>query len=237
MSFQNNSEAIRYRIALMSGPRAAASEALWNHPRLNELFVWALVRTYMMTSATVPLMTAALRRAEELAADDQVAAGFANYLQHHIPEEAGHDEQFLDDLEVLGMCREEVKAQIPWPSLAALLGMQYYWILHRHPIAFAGYSAILEGNPVPLDQIKAFQERSGLPHDGFRTLIWHSEHDPDHTAELDALLDELPLTDEHMGLIGINIAHTHNLLARSVHEMIAAFDQQFPPDEKASRLA
>jgi pyrroloquinoline quinone (PQQ) biosynthesis protein C len=237
MSFQNNSEAIRYRIDLMNGPRAAASEALWSHPRLNELFVWALVRTYMMTSATVPLMTAALRRAEELGASDQVARGFAEYLQHHIPEEAGHDEQFLDDLEVLGMSREAVNALIPWPSLAALLGMQYYWILHRHPIAFAGYSAILEGNPVSVDEITAFQERSGLPSDAFRTLIWHSKHDPEHTAELDAVLDDLPLTDDHMGLIGVNIAHTHNLLARSVHEMIAAFDQRFPLDERASRLA
>jgi len=237
MSFQSNSEAIRYRIELMSGPRTAASDALWSHLRLNELFVWALVRTYMMTSATVPLMTAALQRAEELATSDQVAAGFAEYLEHHIPEEAGHDEQFLDDLEVLGMSRENVMAQIPWPSLVALLGMQYYWIIHRHPIAFVGYSAILEGNPVPLDDIRAFQERSGLPSDGFRTLVWHSEHDPDHSDELDAMLDDLPLTEEHLGLIGVNIAHTHKLLARSVHEMISAFDQQFPLDDMATRIA
>ena len=221
----------------MSGPRSAASNALWAHPRINELFPWALVRTYFMTRSTVPLMLAAKQRAEELAADDPVAAGFRDYLADHIIEEAGHDEQFLDDLEVFGMRREDVKSQIPWPSLAMLLGLQYYWIMQYHPVVFAGYSAILEGNPVPLEHIETFKATSGLPEDGFRTLIWHSEHDPEHIDELDRVLDALPITEEQMGLIGVNIAHTHNLLAKSVHEMIAWFDERDPPGESVGQLA
>jgi hypothetical protein len=229
MSFQSHSDLIRYKIDLMSTPRAAASRALWDHPRLTDLFPQALVRTYFITNATVPLMEAARERARELADDDPVAAGFAEYLASHIPEERGHDEQFLEDLEALGLSKDVVTRQVPGPSLASLLGMQYYWIRHRHPIAFAGYSAILEGNPMPVEFIREIGEKTGLPEDGFRTLIWHSQHDPEHTAELYRTLDALPLTTEQVSLIGINIAHTHQLLARSVHEMIASFDEQAGP--------
>lgn len=235
MTLQSNSELIRYKIDLMSGPRGPASQALWNHPRLDELIPWALVRTYMMTSATVPLMQAAHARSLELADADPVAAGFADYLARHIPEEAGHDEQFLEDLEAFGMQKSEVRAQMPWPSLAALIGMQYYWILHRHPIAFAGYSAILEGSPVPLELIQELEDEKGLPSAGFRTLKWHSLHDPEHSAELYEVLDALPLTTDQMSLIGVNIAHTHKLLAQSVHEMIASFDRQALSSAQANR--
>jgi hypothetical protein len=180
----------------------------------------------MISHASVPLMQAASLRAEALGEHDAVAAGLRDYLAKHIPEELGHDEQFLEDLEAFGLSKDDVRAKVPWPSLAALIGMQYYWIFHHHPIAFVGYAATIEGDPVPVDFIEEVVARTGLPRDGFRTLLWHSRHDGEHSAELDKALDALPLTPEQTSLIGINVANTHHLLARSIHEMIASFETQ-----------
>lgn len=225
MSRETNSESLRLKIRLTSGPRDRASQALWSHPQLGELFPWAILRAYMITHVTVPLMKAAQNRAEALATDDAVAGGLADYLEHHISEEIGHDDQFLEDLIALGMAEADVRAKLPWPSLACLTGLQYYWILHHHPIVFVSYMATLEGTCVPIEKIRQVQAQTGLPSAGFRTLIWHTLHDSEHTADLDRVLDGLPLTSEQMALIGVNVAHTHNLLARSVHEMIADFEE------------
>lgn len=226
MSSQSNSELIRAKIGLMNGPRAAASDGLWNHPKLKELMPWALVRSYMIANASVPLMQTAQQQCEKLADKDEVAAGFASYLAAHIPEEVGHDEQCLEDLEVLGFSRDEVRARLPWPSIATLVGLQYYWILQRHPIALIAYLAIIEGNPVPQALIDDVQSKTGLPREAFRTLLWHTLHDPDHSADLYNVIDALPLTPEQMSLIGVNVAQTHKLIAQSVHEMIASFEER-----------
>ena len=90
----------------------------------------------------MPLTEAALARSREL--DDPLAAPLARYLEEHVDEELGHDETLLGDLETLGVDRAEVLERIPPPAVAALVGSQYYWILHYHPVAFLGYVALME---------------------------------------------------------------------------------------------
>ncbi len=219
----SNSEIVRGRIELTNGPRIAASKAMWEHPGLHNMVPHILVRGWMVASASVPLMEFGVAQCESRV-DDPVCAAFASYLRKHIPEELGHDEECLEDLEVLGIPREDVLGQLPYFSIVALQGMQYYWMRHRHPIAFAGYLAIIEGSPPSAERISRLQEATGLPADAFRTLLWHADHDGDHTREFDQLLDSLPLTEKQISLIGVNIARTNSLLADSTREMIAAFD-------------
>ncbi len=126
---------------------SAASGAFWSHPELPGLFADYLVRTHSIIRASVPLMETARARAEELAAHDDVAADLATYLAHHIREERHHDDWLLDDLEALGVARDAVLARMPSPTVAALVGSQYYWIRHYHPVALLGYIAVLEGTP------------------------------------------------------------------------------------------
>ena len=38
-------------------------------------------------------------------------------------------------------------ARPPAPAVAALVGAQYYWVLHHHPVALLGYIGLLEGYP------------------------------------------------------------------------------------------
>jgi len=56
-------------------------------PNAAELAPRLLAETSYLTLAMVPLMETALERARELAPDDPVAAGLAEYLERHIPEE------------------------------------------------------------------------------------------------------------------------------------------------------
>jgi hypothetical protein len=66
------------------------------------------------------------------------------YLERHIEEERHHDEWTLDDLAAVGIEPAQTLAIRPTANVAALVGAQYYWILHHHPVALLGYMATLE---------------------------------------------------------------------------------------------
>jgi hypothetical protein len=66
----------------------------------------------------VPLTEAALARARERGDNDPLAAPLASYLEEHVDEELGHDETLLGDLELLGLDRATVLAQMPPPPVA-----------------------------------------------------------------------------------------------------------------------
>jgi hypothetical protein len=169
--------------------------------------------------ASVPLLKIALLRSEEAAATDPVCNGLVSYLGAHVEEERNHDEWALDDLEAAGISRSEVLRQPPSPTVASLVGAQYYWIEHFHPIALLGYIAILEGNPPSAAHIDRLKDLSGLPDEAFRTYRKHGELDPHHGADLDQLLDALPLQKVHSGLLGMSAAHTARLFADAIREL------------------
>jgi hypothetical protein len=158
--------------------------------------------------ATVPLMEAVTERAQELAPVDPVAARIAEYLPKHIEEEQDHDDWLLEDLQVLGLEADAVLSRVPSAAVACLVGSQYYWSLHAHPVAMLGFLAVLEGNPPQLGHIESVQTRSGLPKAAFRTLVEHAVLDPDHADELFTLIDELPLTPWQASLLGLSALHT-----------------------------
>jgi hypothetical protein len=168
----------------------------------------------------VPLTEAALRRAQELADIDRPAAPLAVYLEEHVDEERDHDETLLHDLELLGVSRESLAARMPSPAVAALVGSQYYWILHHHPVAFLGYVAVMEGYPPTPELIETLIERTGLPREAFRTYVEHGELDPGHRDHLDRTLDSLPLTIEHEEALGVSAIATAGLAAVALRELL-----------------
>jgi hypothetical protein len=197
-------------------PFALAYTALVEHPRLGELWPEYLVLQHQIIRATVPLTEAALGRAREL---DEGA--LAAYLEEHVDEELGHDETLLEDLELLGLPREAVLGRIPGPTVAALVGSQYYWILHHHPVAFLGYVGLMEGYPPTPELVELLVERTGYPRAAFRTYLEHAELDPGHRDHLDRTLDELPLEPRHEELIGVSAIATAALAAKSLTELTA----------------
>lgn len=217
---------LRGKIALLGAATDTALGRLWGHPRLAELWPEFMVLVHGMIRASVPLMEAALVRARDLAGGDPAAAGLARYLERHIPEERGHDDWLLADLEVLGWPPEAVWEQIPPAALAAVVGSQYYWIRHDHPVALLGYIAVLEGYPPDADRIEAVIARTGLPRQGFRTYLKHAHLDPHHRDDLDRALDELPLEPRQEALLGLSALTTRRALGELVGGLVARFDGQ-----------
>lgn len=216
----HHSEQLRDKLQLAIGPALAASRRFWAHARFPDLYPEFLVRTHCIIRASVPLMEAALARARAMSASDGVARELAAYFAEHSVEEHRHDEWLLDDLQVLGMPREQVLARIPPPTVAALVGVQYYWILHYHPVALLGYVAVLEGYPPSTEHLEAVLARTGLPRAAFRTLLKHAQLDRHHRDDLDRTLDRLPLSREQSAVIGMSAFHTLELLRRNVEEVL-----------------
>ncbi|HJQ11177.1 MAG TPA: iron-containing redox enzyme family protein [Gemmatimonadaceae bacterium] len=199
---------------------AAAARAFWTQRRLAELLPDYLFCIHTIIRASVPLMEAACDKARGLSARDPVAASLAAYLGHHVPEERHHDDWLLDDLAELGVSREEVLRKVPSPTVAMLVGAQYYWIHHYHPVALLGYIAVLEGYPPEEDHILSVIERTGLTPRAFRTFLKHARLDPHHRDDLDAALDSMALTKGHESLVAMSALETQHLLAVLLREVV-----------------
>jgi len=187
-------------------------------PRLPELWPEYLVVQHQIIRATVPLTRVGLDRANELGDDP---AGLAAYLELHVDEEFGQDETLLDDLVLLGLERGEVLERMPSPAVASLVGAQYYWILHHHPVAFLGYVGVMEGYPPTDELVELLVARTGFPREAFRTFSEHGELDPGHRDHLDRTLDALPLTERHEQVIGASAIATVGLATTALEELLA----------------
>jgi hypothetical protein len=211
---------LRTKIDLAIGPWAAACRRLAAHPRLPEVWPEYLITTHTIIRSTVPIMQMAEERARVLASDDPVAVGVAAYFDAHADEEKDHDLWLLEDLELIGVDRDVVLARVPSPAVASLVGAQYYWILHYHPVTLLGYIAVLEGYPPTGAMIDALVARTGYERDAFRTLSAHGELDPHHREELDEALDSLPLTPEQSTAVGTSAMYTVHMLTRAIDEIL-----------------
>ncbi len=212
---------LRRKLRLVVPPLAAAGERLIAHPRVRDLYPEYLFTSHCVIRASVPLMETARDRARAEAARDPVCALIAPYLEEHIGEEADHDAWLLDDLEVIGRPRAEVLARPPVPTVAALVGAQYYWVLHHHPVALLGYIGLLEGFPPSPGMIEDLRVRTGYPADAFRTMVAHAELDPRHGDELFELVDTLPLTPEQSAVMGLSAMHSVQMYTRALEDVIA----------------
>jgi hypothetical protein len=214
------SERLRRKIELLLPALVGAGRRLVTHRRVRDLYPEYLVTTHGIIRASVPLMEAAQGRARTLSESDPVSAALAEYLGSHIAEEIDHDEWLLDDLETLGRDRSTVLAQPPSETVAGLVGAQYYWIFHYHPVALLGYIALLEGYPPTGELVDELTARTGYGAEAFRTLRLHAELDPGHRDELDETLDALPLTPEQSTVLGLSAMYSVHMLARAIDDVI-----------------
>jgi hypothetical protein len=226
---------LRQKIDLASRPFALASKALMTHPRVAELWPRYLMSAHTVVRTTVPLMETAAARARQLADTDPVAAGAAEYFERHIEEERGHDEWVLGDLEVVGVDREDVLRRVPSATAARLVGAQYYWVLHYHPVALFGYFAVKEGFPPKPELIEELIARTRYPREAFHAFAAHGELDPQHLEELDEALDSLPLTPEQEIVVGLSAIATIELVAESIMDVINELPSGTEPTQRIRR--
>lgn len=208
MSGTTASERLRAKLDLAVPAMAASAARIWSSPSLRDLYPVWLATVHGIVRTPVALMEAALDRARVLAPDDAVAGGLVPYLEHHAPEEAGHDRWLLEDLEALGGDPGEALRRIPPAAVAAFAGAQYYWIRHYHPVALLGHMAVIEGYPPEVGFADRLQALTGYPREAFRAIRRHERLDLRHRAELYEAIDSLPLRPEHETLLGVSAFHT-----------------------------
>lgn len=215
-----HADSLRFKIRLAEPWLARATQAFWSHRRLLEMFPEYLLALQGSVRATVPLMEAAARRARERS--DPVSARLVAYYERHAREEQDHEEWLLADMEAIGLRRPDVLNHVPSPTVAALVGAQYYWLQHVHPVSLLGYFSVLEGFPPSAEHLADVRARTGLPPEAFRMLLHHAEDDRRHGAEVFALLDDLPLSEELSRLVGLSALHTVATLSALFREILDA---------------
>jgi Iron-containing redox enzyme len=214
-----SSSVLRRKIALALPSLVAAQRRLDQHPDPAAAWIAFLGVLYGSMRASVPLLETALDRARELAPADPLAAGLTDYLHRHSEEERGHDEWLLQDLQSVGVDSTELLSRPPSGAVAALIGAQYYWVLHYHPVCILGYLMVIEGDPPSRRSLQDLQSRSGLPPSAFRTMLEHADLDIDHAAELADLLDRLPLSSSHNEALGLSAISTVAGLTHILNEL------------------
>jgi hypothetical protein len=219
MSTLRHSERLRQKIELVLPELVEVSTELVSHPNFRELYVEFLVTMHQGMRASVSLLQTAFERCQALADTDPVAAALAPYYGHHIKEE-DHDYWALEDLEVLGVSRSEVLRRIPSPSMASMIGAQYYWVLHHHPVAMLGDQMVREGYPPQVELIDELVRRTGYPRSAFRTMERHCHLDIHHTEHLIEIVDALPLQEEHHTVMGISALHTIDMMLQGYREIL-----------------
>jgi pyrroloquinoline quinone (PQQ) biosynthesis protein C len=218
-----NSQIIRAKIDLFGRRLGHTAYTLWAHPKLPRLYREYIYQSHSIIRASVPLMHAAEQECRlPKHQDDPALQGFARYLEHHIPEETGHVEWILNDAAAMGMDRQSVLERVPKESATQLVGVQYYWIYHYNPIALAGYIATMEGSPDPVTFVEAMAARNKLSLKCFSSFLYHARIDPQHRKDLDAVLDELPLTPKHLELIGLSSLRTIRMMTGILEDILAS---------------
>jgi hypothetical protein len=199
----------------------AACNRLTEHPRFSLLYPEFLFLLHTIVRGAVPLMVDAREQLLAVRTFDPLADSLIEYFGRHVEEEHGHDEWILEDLEVLGVPRKETVARIPSPTVAGLVGAQYYWIRHHHPVLLLGYIAVLESHAPSVASVDALGYHTGVPADALRTLREHAAVDEEHARDLDLVVDSLVMTDAQFLGVCINAAATVRSLVQCVDELIA----------------
>ena len=194
------------------------TRSMWLHPAPRELYLEWIKTLHGMVRATVPLILTALQ--VSLRREDDTARGLVEYLAQHLREEHGHDRILADDYARANGDRDALLTDPPTPTVAGVVGAQYYWIQHVHPVALLGHIAVLEGYPPSADLAPFLARRTGLAPEAFRTLADHAHLDVGHREELWRLLDDLPLTPVGEALIGLSAFNTVHGLTRLIDEVL-----------------
>lgn len=213
------SDRLRAKLDAAAPVFASVAERLWTSPHVREIYPVYLATMHMIARAAVPLMQAALDRAESQARHDKLAAALAEFLPNHIEHSIGRDTRLLDDLAATGADPTIPLQAIPSPRIASLVGAHYYWVHHHHPIALLGYIAAIESYPPPSGFAARLREQTNFPEDAYRTIARREQMDSRRRDHLYAWMDTLPLTRRHETLLGLSGLHTINAAVEVLEEV------------------
>jgi hypothetical protein len=197
-----------------------ATARLFEAPDLAARYPYYLRAMHNIVCATVPLMEESMRLLAA-ADDDPLAAPLLEYYGGHVDEERGHDDLVLEDLAALDLPASFVTDRPPFLGATVLVGTQYYWIRHVHPVVLLGHVFVFEGFPMSEGRVDQLAATTGLPDAAFGSLHLHSALDAEHRQDLLALLDRLPIPPTLEAAIGLNALATIRHAAALMDELVA----------------
>ncbi|MFD9318423.1 iron-containing redox enzyme family protein [Streptomyces sp. NPDC060053] len=224
---QTRSQALRHKIGLLMPAVDAASRQMWTHPHSDQVYLEWLKALHGTIRATVPLMLAAVEQCT-VRQGDPVADLVGRYLAKHVREEYGHDQWVADDYVVAGGDPEALRTTLPGAAIASLVGSQYYWLRHVHPVALVGHIAVLEGNPPSPGLAGDLAARTGLPDESFRTIARHALLDVQHRDDVHRLIDRLPLDPAQEELLGVSALHSLRGLIEVMEDVLGRVHRRSP---------
>jgi hypothetical protein len=158
----SSSTQLRMKLDLAAPSLHRAMNAMWKSAGLRERYLDYLEVMHAVIRASVPMMQDAALCCTALT-EDPIAPALAEYFATHITEELHHDEWLLQDLAAAGREPALVVSELPSVAVARLVGPQYYWLRHHHPISLLGYIAVMEGNSPPHWLSDRLASATGLP--------------------------------------------------------------------------
>lgn len=216
---RSRSEALLVKLDLLLPTLSAVGADVVYHAEPARFYPVYIAAMHGISRAAVPLMECAIQAILRSHVNEPCAGPLQRYLSAHIPEETGHDIWALEDLEAIGVARHGVLACPPSPTIAALVGAQYYWIQHVHPVALMGYLAVMEANPPSMATVQWLEKVTGFPSAAFRSMRIHSKLDIRHRDEVFEVIDALPLDPRLEQMVAISALHTTELLIQALSEL------------------
>jgi pyrroloquinoline quinone (PQQ) biosynthesis protein C len=204
--------ALRLKLAQTEPALRAATNQLWRSADLSRRYPKYLTTMHGVIRASVPLMELAARRCAERGAGDATADPVRRYLERHIVEERGHDTWLLEDLRAMGADPARPVAELPSPAVARLVGAQYYWVEHHHPVTLLGYIAVMESNAPTAPLANWIRSNAGVPDAAVRTVREHADLDTGHSSAVFDLLDRLALNPAQERAVAVSGVHTASAL-------------------------
>lgn len=184
------------------------AQQLWAEPDAHAIYPMYLEQMHMVVRAGVSLMETAVQAARKLPASSALKTDLIDYLVKHIEEERGHDLWLLEDYAATGRNPEHLLGKLPSCEVANMVGAQYYWILHHHPVMVMGHITALETYHPPTGFSGYLSELTGYGLDAFRAISRHEKLDLVHKVEIRTLIDGMNLSSRDEVALGVSGLHT-----------------------------
>ncbi|WP_447794604.1 MULTISPECIES: hypothetical protein [Pseudomonas] len=164
-----------------------------------------------------------LRVAEAKALVDvaKVSPEAAQIWAHYEQEEMLHDDLFIQDLERVGVSREEFLATEPYLSTKLLAGFFSYLLDHEGPLGVVAYSYLVEYVNVKLEPRKLEALKTSIGENKIVGQISHSHTDinDDHPGEVWAALRFLIKGEQDIAALKRYLAEHQKILAMYFSEL------------------
>lgn len=177
-----------------------------------------------------------LRVAEAKALVDvaKVSPEAAQIWAHYEQEEMLHDDLFIQDLERVGVSREEFLATEPYLSTKLLAGFFSYLLDHEGPLGVVAYSYLVEYVNVKLEPRKLEALKASVGEKNIIGQVSHSHTDinDDHPGEVWAALRFLIKGEQDIEALKRYLAEHQKILAMYFSELY--IDTLAKPQDKAA---